>query len=92
MKAEFAGRSGAGDGRELRVQRSQSRAFGIAGDRPTLDIGQLVAEPAMALRQRLRMGAHRADARQLVVTAQQIVSNDQAGLADDEQRRAQKEI
>ena len=40
----------------------QAGAFGVARDRPPLDVGQVVAEPAVALRERLRMGADCRDA------------------------------
>ena len=44
------------------VEAGQPRAFGVARDRPPLGVRQVVAEPGVALRERLRMGADRVDA------------------------------
>ena len=42
------------------VQAGQARSCGVAGDRAAFGIGQVVAEPGMALRERLRMRVHTA--------------------------------
>ena len=75
-----------------RVEARQPRAFGVARDRPALDVRQVVAEPAVALRERLRMGADRDDAFGRIGPAQQVVAHEQAGLADDDERRGQEQV
>ncbi len=82
----------AGDAGQARVEARQARALGIARDRAALGMGQVVAEPGVALGQRLRMGADGDDAFDRVDPAQQVVAHVQAGLADDDERRGQEQV
>ena len=59
MQTVLARRVQAGQRAERRSRLAQARAFGIAGDRPTLDARQALAQPGVALGQRLRVGADR---------------------------------
>ena len=77
---------------ERAVDAGHARAFGVARDRPALGARQMVAEPGMALRQRLRMRADGDDAVERVDLSQQVVADVEAGLADDGERRRQEEI
>jgi hypothetical protein len=52
----------------------------------------MVAEPRVALRERLRMRADRGDALERVGLAQQVVADVQARLADDREGRRQEEV
>ena len=73
VQAELARRALAGDAGQRVVEAGQARAFGVARDRPAFGVGQVVAEPGMALRERLRMGADGVDAVERIDAAQQVV-------------------
>jgi hypothetical protein len=86
VQAEFAARPRAGNGGQAVVQRCQTCAFGIAGNRATFGVRQVGRQPCIALRQRLRVGDDGRHIGQRIDLAQQVVAHE-AGLADDEQRR-----
>ena len=70
----------------------QACAFGIAADGTALGLGQMLADPVLALRQGLRMRGHHLHAAQTLPTAQGMVAHQQADFAHDLQGRVQKQI
>jgi len=92
VQPEFGGRTVAGDGGPGRVGGGQARALGIARCGAALHVGQVVVQPALALRQRLRMRVDGLDARQGVGLAQQVVAHQQAGLAHHLQRCVEEQV
>jgi hypothetical protein len=66
VQAPLAARAQARDGCEGRIERCQARAFRVARDGLALGLGEVVVEPAMALRERLRVRADGRDAGEVV--------------------------
>ena len=88
LQAVDIGGGFAGDGgRALLVARA-ARAFGIARHRDARHVGQVLVEPATALRQRLRMAADALDLLQRLHAAHEELVDAQLHLAADPQRRA----
>ena len=52
----------------------------------------MLAQPKMALSERLWVGANRLDTFQRVLQSQQVVLHKEAGLTDDEQWSGEKKI
>jgi hypothetical protein len=75
-----------------RVEAGEARTFGIARDRPALGVRQVVAEPGVTLRERLRVRAHGGDAVERIDLAQDVVADVEARLADDRQGRRQEQV
>ena len=86
------GRAVAGQGGPGRVGGGQARAFGIARHGAALDIGQVLVQPVLALRQRLRMGQHGLDAVHGRLLAHQVVAHQQADFADEWQGVVQEQV
>eukprot|EP01136_Pigoraptor_vietnamica_P039263 Opistho-1_new@9838 len=82
VQAELGTGTFAGDAGPGGVAGGQACAFGIAGDGTPFDMGQMRAEPALALRQRLGVGQDDLDAVEGCRQAQQVVTYQQAGFAD----------
>ena len=62
VQAELGGRAFAGQRRQAGLVRGQARAFGVAGNGAAFGVRQMLGQPALALRQRLRMRQHHLDA------------------------------
>jgi hypothetical protein len=88
----LAARTRAGDRSQRRIGGSPARPFGVAQRGAAFDVRQVQAQPVAALRQRLRVRKHRLDAVERVLSPQQVVAHEQAGLADDEQRCVQEQV
>ena len=86
MQAEAGTRTQAGNGRPGRIFGGQARTFCIAAGGTAFGVGQVGIEPVLALCQCLRMRVHGFDARKVMLLAQQVVPDQEAGFADDVQR------
>ena len=92
VQAKLVGGAFAGNARPGRVGGGQAGAFGIAGHRTPLRMGQVLGEPGLALCQGLGVGQHHLDALGAVAQAHQVVAHQQADFAHHMHGGAQKQI
>ena len=78
VQAKLGGSPFAGDAGPIGLSGGQSSAFGVAADRTSFGVGQVLAEPALALGQGLRVGQNHFDAFHGVALAQQVVAHQKA--------------
>mmetsp|Transcript_10440 Transcript_10440/g.42567 ORF Transcript_10440/g.42567 Transcript_10440/m.42567 type:complete len:395 (+) Transcript_10440:9056-10240(+) len=92
VQAEQRGRAFAAERRPGGVGGCEPRTLGVAGHGAALDVGQMLVQPVLALRQRLRVGQHGLNAMHGRLLAHQVVADQQADLADDMAGRVQEEV
>ena len=92
VQAELAGGPFAGDAGPGRVAGGQPCAFRVARHRAPLRLRQVLGEPALALRQCLRMRQHDFDSGGRIRQPQQVMAHQQADFPDDVQRRLQQQV
>ncbi len=74
-------RRGAGDGGAVVGVARAPRRFGIAADRLPLGLRQVLAQPGLALRQRLRMRVDALDVLEMAGAREQVLVDTQLDLA-----------
>ena len=92
LQAIAVGRNGRADGSAVWLLRCTPRRLGIGGQGHALGAGQVGIEPAMALRQRLRMGIDPLHAIAMTTAGHQVLMHPQFNLATDDEAGAEQQI